>query len=170
MRETVLYDRERRERRLQSGMKSREELPRNWEKCVSCMKFLNAASGADSSLVKGHKIRMPKENKQWYHISLASLASAPLNKRTNQITHGSSDVGWEKGKQDTNQLPRHVVAHRCATPSRRPSAASATIASLSTAASPTRLRSSFCPCQRLPSSQWRTVLVRKGPLRAQTIC
>ena len=40
------------------------------------------------------------------------------------------------GNHDTHQPPHHVVAQCCATPSRFPRAASATTASLSTAASP----------------------------------
>ena len=39
-----------------------------------------------------------------------------------------------------------------------------TASSSSTAAGPPWSRSSCCPCQRLPSFQWRTVRVRKRPL------
>ena len=47
---------------------------------------------------------------------------------------------------------------------------SATTASLLRATGPTWSRSSCCPCQRRPSFQWRTVLVRKRPLRTQNTC
>ena len=45
-----------------------------------------------------------------------------------------------------------------------------TTASSSTSASPAWSRSSGCPCQRLPSFQWRTVAVRSGPFRTQRAC
>ena len=84
-------------------------------------------------------------------------------------THKSRTIRemWDEneGKQETNQHTRHVVAQRCATPSRHPSAAAAATASLSTAASPAWSRSSCCPCQRLPSLQGRTVPMRKRPFR-----
>ena len=51
----------------------------------------------------------------------------------------------------TNQPPRHVVAQRCAIPSRPLVAASAATASSSTAASPAWSQSSCCPRHQLPS-------------------
>ena len=56
-------------------------------------------------------------------------------------------------KQDTNQPPHHAVAQRSAAPSRPPSAASATAASLSIAASPAWSQSSCCPCPRFKEFQ-----------------
>ena len=53
--------------------------------------------------------------------------------RTNHAQFERSETNERRG--DTNQPPPHVVAQRCATPSRPPSAASATTASLSSAAS-----------------------------------
>ena len=88
--------------------------------------------------------------------------------RNNAISHTQRtdrELPRNTGKQDANQPHRHVVAQRCAAPSRPPSAACAATASSSTGAGPAWSRSSCCPCQRRPSFHWRTVPVRTRSFR-----
>ena len=114
------------------------------------------------------------------HLRLCSTARWPPKRLTRilararprcnhqpQKTHKSRTIRamWDehKIKQDTNQPPHHVVAQRCATPSRLPSGASAATAASSTAANPAWSQSSCCPCQRSPFFSWQRVPVRTGP-------
>ena len=84
-----------------------------------------------------------------------------------QKTHKSRTIRamWDehKIKQDTNQPPHHVVAQRCATPSRPPSGASAATAASSTAANPGVVAIFLLPMPAVAIFSWQRVPVRPGP-------
>ncbi len=81
------------------------------------------------------------------------------------VPHRAQIATWVQNEctRDTIQLPRRVIAQRCAAPSRSPSAAFATTASSLRAANPAWSRLVGSPCFGLSSVRKRRVLPRNGP-------
>ena len=99
------------------------------------------------------------------------LSSCPLKTHESLI-----DGKMDREQNTTSHKPasalrlRCVVAPRCATPFRPPSAASATIASSLRAACPARSRLAWLPCLGLSSFRWRRVPLPSGPSRCENTC
>ena len=85
-----------------------------------------------------------------------ALLFTAMDQQTRGTHDNSSDVGQTtRGTRHTDQPPHHAVAQCCATPCRRPSAASASSASLSPPAHPARSRSSWRRSLGSPCAPWR---------------